>query len=198
MAPSPGRIAAANAVRGAVRSLRAGGFRYAAAAAVAGASALVFAAGTAWATEALLESARTALPQLPEVRPEFLVERALRAGFVSAGFLLVLGALTSGVSTLFLSAELPALLVLPIPHERLFRRQLLRTISASAAPLLLLALPVLLVASARAPRPGLALSAGALALFAVTVAAGAAGGAGALLPVPLAPPPPAPPLLAPV
>ena len=188
MSPSPGRVAAANSVRGALRSLRTGGFRHGVAAAIAGASALAFAAGGAWATAAFLGAARSALSQLPDVRAEFLVERFLRVGFVSVGFLLVLGALTSGVSTLFLSAELPALLVLPIPHTRIFRRQLFRTLGASAAPLLLLALPVLGVAAARAPRPGLAFAAGAAALFAAIVAAGTAGSAGALVLVRLVPP----------
>ena len=181
MHSSPGRIAAANSLRGALRGFEAGGLRHGMAAAVAGASALAFAAGAAWATAALLGAARTVLPQLPEVRAEFLVERALRAGFVSSVFLLLLGALTTGVSTLFLSAELPGLVVLPVPHARILRRQLLRTIGASAAPLLLLALPVLGVAAANAPRPALAFAAGAAALFAASVTAGTAGCAGALL-----------------
>ena len=188
MLSAGGRIASANSLRGVLRSFRTGGFRRGAAAAVALASAFAFAAGAAWGTAAFLEAARSALHQLPEVRAEFLVERALQSGFVSAGFLLLLGALTSGVSTLFLSAELPAFLVLPIPHTRIFRRQLLRTISASASPVLLLALPVLGVAAAHSPRPGRALAVGAAALLATAVTAGMAGSAAALLLVRLVPP----------
>lgn len=181
MPASPGRVAVANTIRGTLRGLRAGGLRHGMAAGVAGASALAFAAGAAWATAAFLETARAVLPQLPEVRAEFLVERALRAGFLSSAFLLLLGALTTGVSTLYLSDELPTLLVLPLPHARILRRQLLRTLAASAAPLFLLTLPVLGVAAANAPRPALALAAGATALFAASVVAGTAGCAGALV-----------------
>jgi ABC-2 type transport system permease protein len=188
VSPSPGGVAFGNSLRGALRSFRSGGSRNAVAGAVAAVSALAFAAGAAFSTAAVLDAARTALPQLPEVHPEFLVERGLRAGVVAGGFLLLLGALTTGVSTLFLSAELPALLALPIPHARIFRRQLLRTVGASSAPLLLIALPVLGVAAARSPRPGVALAAGVASLLAVTLVAGVAGSAGALLLVRYVPP----------
>jgi ABC-2 type transport system permease protein len=184
----PERVELANSLRGALRALRWGGARYAVAGAIALGSVLAFAAGSAFGTAAFLDAASAALPQLPEVSPAFLVERLLHASFLSAGFLLLLGALTTGVSTLFLSAELPALLVLPIPHARIFRRQLLRTVAASSAPMLLLALPVLGVAAVRAPRPVLAFGAGLAGLSAVALAAGVTGSAGALLLVRLVPP----------
>jgi ABC-2 type transport system permease protein len=187
VSPSSGRVAFGNSIRGALRSLRSGG-RRSVAGAVAAASALAFAAGAAFSTTAVLNAARTALPQLPEIRPEFLVERGLRAAVVAGGFLLLLGALTTGVSTLFLSTDLPALLPLPIPHARIFRRQLLRTVGASSAPLLLLALPILGVAATRSPRPAVALAAGFASLLALALLAGLAGSAGALLLVRYVPP----------
>ena len=188
MASSPARIAFANSLRGVVRGFRSGGARYAVASLVAALSAVAFAAGTAGATSAVLDAAAAALPQLPGIRAPWLVERLLAAGLVSAAVLLLLGALTTGVSTLFLSTELPALLVLPIPHVRIFRRQILRTAGASAAPMLLLLLPSLGVAAARSPRPAVALAAGVAILAAFTLASGVAGSAGALLLVRLIPP----------
>ena len=188
MASSPTRVAFANSLRGAVRGFRTGGARYAVASLAAALSAVAFAAGTAWAVAAVLDAAASALPQLPGIHAPFLVERVLATGLVSTSVLLLLGALTTGVSTLFLSTELPALLVLPIPHARIFRRQILRTTGASAAPMLLLLLPSLGVAAARSPRPFMALGAGLAVLAALALASGVAGGAGALLLVRLVPP----------
>jgi ABC-2 type transport system permease protein len=182
------RAALANSLRGAARGLKSGGLRFAIASGIALGSTLAFAAGTAWTTAAVLDAAAAALSQLPGLRAPYLVERALAAVFDSAGVLLLLGALTTGVSTLFLSGELPALLVLPIPHASLFRRQLLRTAGSSAAPMLLLLLPALGVAVARSPRPLAALVSGLALLSALALAAGAAGSAGALLLVRLVPP----------
>ncbi len=188
MSSSPGRIALGNSIRGALRRLRHGGRRPAAATAVAAASAVAFAAGAAFSAAAVLGAARAALKQLPGIHPEFLVERALRAGFLSGGFLLLLGALTSGVSMLVLSAELPALKALPVPHAWIFRRRLLATVGVSSAPFLLLAVPVLAVAAARSPKPGVALAAGAAALAALSLVAGLLGSGAALLLVRHVPP----------
>lgn len=188
MTSLPARVAFANSLRGVVRGLRSGGARYAAASLVATLSAVAFAAGTAWAASAVLDASAAALPQLPAIHPSWLVERVLEAGLASAGVLLLLGALTTGVSTLFLSSELPALLVLPIPHARIFRRQLLRTAGASAAPMLLLLVPSLAAAAVRSPRPAVAVAAGLAVLGALALAAGVAGSAGALLLVRLVPP----------
>jgi len=188
VASSPARVAFANSLRGAVRGFRSGGARYAVASSVAALSAVAFAAGTAWAASAVLDAAAAALPQLPGIHAPYLAERVLATGLVSAAVLLLLGALTTGVSTLFLSTELPALLVLPIPHGRIFRRQILRTAGASAAPMLLLLLPSLGVAAARSPRPPVALAAGLAVLAALALASGVAGSAGALLLVRLVPP----------
>ncbi len=188
MPASPSRIALANTLQGGLRALRAGGGRRAAAALVAAVSALAFAAAAGGATVAVLRAADIALPQLPRVRPEFLLERVLSAAFLGAAFLLLLGALTTGVSTLFLAPELPALVVLPLPRGTLFRRQLLRCVALSSGPLLLLSLPALGVAAARAPRPVLAATAGLAVLAALALATGTLGSLAALFLVRLAPP----------
>jgi ABC-2 type transport system permease protein len=188
MPASPTRVALVNSLHGIARGFRAGGARHGVASAVAALSALAFAAGSGWATAAVLDAAGAALPHLPHVRPEYLVERVLSGGFLCAAFLLALGSLTTGVSTLFLSVELPALVVLPVPHARIFRRQLLKTVAAASAPVLLLALPVLVVAAARAPRPALAAAAGLSALAALALFTGTLGSAAALLLVRLVPP----------
>jgi ABC-2 type transport system permease protein len=188
MPASPSRVALVNSLRGITRGFRAGRARHAVASAVALLAALAFAAGSGWATAAVLNAARAALPHLPQLRPEYLVERVLSGAFLSAAFLLALGSLTTGVSMLFLSVELPALVVLPLPHAWIFRRQLLRTLAAASAPVLLLALPVLVAAAARAPRPALAAAAGLSALAALALFTGTLGSAASLLLVRLVPP----------
>ena len=185
---APFRIAAASSVRGAARTLVSGGAGTAAGGAAALASAIAFSAGAGWATRSGIRAARAALPQLPALVPEILVERFLAAGLVSAAFLLVLGALTTAVSTLFLSADLEALVPLPFPPARLFGRQLSRTVLSASAPTLLLVLPVLIVGAAFSPRPLLAASAGLAVVTAVILGAGLAGCLLALLLVRLIPP----------
>ncbi len=184
----PFRIAAASSLRGAVRSLASGGAGALAGGAAALASVLVFSAGSGWATWSGIRAARAALPQLPALVPEILVERFLAAGLLSAAFLLVLGALTTAVSTLFLSPDTEALVPLPIPHARLFRRQLSRTVLSASAPSLLLVVPVLAVGAASSRRPLLAASTGLAVLAAVLLATGLAGCSLALLLVRLVPP----------
>ena len=188
MPVSSTRVALLNSLHGIARGFRAGGARHAVAGAVALLAALMFAVGSGWATAAVLDAAGAALPHLSHMRLEYFVERVLSGGFLSAAFLLALGSLTTGVSTLFLSVELPALVVLPVPHARIFRRQLLKTVAAASAPVLLLALPIFVVAAARAPRPALAAATGLSALAALALFTGTLGGAAALLLVRLVPP----------
>jgi ABC-2 type transport system permease protein len=187
-ASPPFRIAAANSLRGAARSAVSGGAGAAAGSVAALASALAFSAGTGWATWSGIRAARAVLPQLPALVPEVLVERLLAAGLVSAAFLLVLGTLTTAVSTLFLSPDTEALVPLPVPHARLFGRQLSRTVLSASAPTLLLVLPVLAVAAASSRQPLLAASAGLAFVTAVLLGAGLAGCTLALLLVRLVPP----------
>ncbi|MBL8112222.1 MAG: hypothetical protein JNK60_05020 [Acidobacteria bacterium] len=144
-------------------------------------SLVAFALFEAVAVEGTRRLAMRALTQLPEVRGEALLEPLLRGTFTAMGFLLVLGSLTTAVSSLFLSDELPALFSLPVPRGRVLAKQLLTTVGASAAPALLIALPVLAVAAAAAPRPLLSLTVLLSSLFGVLALAGSLGTAGALL-----------------
>ncbi len=89
---------------------------------------------------------------------------------------------------LFLSSDTETLVPLPIPHTRLFGRQLSRTVLSASAPMLLLVLPVLAVAAASSPRPLLAGTAGLSVLAAFLLGAGLVGCALALLLVRLVPP----------
>ena len=185
---SPGGVALANSAKGAGRALISGGVRGSFAAAAALGSAAAFGLGAALVTRAGLSAGRAALAQLPSLVPEYLVERLLFAGFLSAALLLILGTLTTAVSTLFLSSELEALVVLPIPHRRLFARQVWRTLLSASAPTLLLAIPVFAVAAGSSSRPGLAAAASLTVLAALVLAAGVLGSLLALLLVRLVPP----------
>ena len=185
---SPGGVALANSAKGAGRALISGGVRGSFAAAAALGSAAAFGLGAALVTRAGLSAGRAALAHLPSLVPEYLVERLLFAGFLSAALLLILGTLTTAVSTLFLSSELEALVVLPIPHRRLFARQVWRTLLSASAPTLLLAIPVFAVAAGSSSRPGLAAAASLTVLAALVLAAGVLGSLLALLLVRLVPP----------
>jgi ABC-2 type transport system permease protein len=151
-------------------------------------SLLLFVALEVAGLEAAIRASAAALAYLPELRPQFLVERLLRAAFGAAAALVLLGSLTTAVSTLFLSDELLALAVLPIPHRRLLARQASLTLLLASAPSLLLAIPALCVAAAASRTPFLAAAAGLLPLFGLFLLAGSLGIAGALVLVRLVPP----------
>jgi ABC-2 type transport system permease protein len=138
--------------------------------------------------EASLRASATALASLPELTPSFLVERLLRTAFGGAAALVLLGSLTTAVSTLFLSEELLALAVLPIPHGRLLARQAFLTLLLASAPSFLLSIPALLVAASASRTGLLAAAAGLLALSGLFLLAGSAGIAAALVLVRLVPP----------
>jgi ABC-2 type transport system permease protein len=133
----------------------------------------------------LLRLGRSAATQLPGLVPEILLERLLVAAFAGAGILLLLGALTTAVSTLFLSEELLLRMVLPIAHARLLLRQIAATIALASGPALLLALPAVVLAARSGAVGATALGA---AFLAVAVLAGAAGSALALAVVAVFPP----------
>ena len=133
----------------------------------------------------LLRLGRSAVTQLPALVPEVLLERLLLGAFAGAGVLLLLGALTTAVSTLFLSEELLLRIALPIPHARILLRQVAATIVLASGPALLLALPALVLAARSGAAGAAALGA---AFLAVAVLAGAAGSALALGVVALFPP----------
>jgi ABC-2 type transport system permease protein len=151
-------------------------------------SLLAFVAIEVAALEAALRASTAALAFLPELTPAFLVERLLRAAFGATAALVLLGSLTTAVSTLFLSEELLALAVLPIPHRRLLARQALLTLLLASAPSFLLSVPALLVAASASRAGLLAAGAGLLALSGLLLLAGSAGIAAALVLVRLVPP----------
>lgn len=151
-------------------------------------SLLAFVALEVVGVEAALRSSGAALGLMPELVPSFLVERLLRAAFGAAAALVLLGSLTTAVSTLFLSDELLALAAFPIPHRRLLARQALLTLVLAASPSLLLSVPALLVAASASRARLLAGSAGLLALTGLLLLAGCAGIAAALVLVRVVPP----------
>ena len=137
--------------------------------------------------EAAVRASAAALAYLPELRPLYLVERLLAGALGAAAALVLLGSLTTAVSTLFLSEELLALAVLPIPHRRLLARQAALTLALASAPSLLLALPALGVAASASRAPLLAAGAGLLSVAGLFLLAGSLGIAGALVLVRIVP-----------
>lgn len=178
----------ANAVKAAARSIL-GARGRARIPALAGLfSLLAFVALEVVGLEAALRASGAALAALPELNPAFLVERLLGGAFGAAAALVLLGSLTTAVSTLFLSEELLALAVLPIPHRRLVARQTSLTLLLASAPSLLLSVPALLVAASASRTSLLAAAAGLLALSGLFLLAGSAGISAALVLVRLVPP----------
>jgi ABC-2 type transport system permease protein len=177
-----------NSARAAGRTILAGDAR-GRLAAVSGLLALLAFAGLETAgLEGVLRASRTALGELPELRPAFLVERLLGFAFAAVLVLGFLGSLTTAISTLFLSDELGALCVLPFAHRRLVLRQASLTVALASAPSILLSAPALLVAAVASSHPLLAFVAGAVPLAGVLLLAGAAGVAAAVVLVRLVPP----------
>ncbi|MFI5119484.1 MAG: hypothetical protein ACHQM4_03680 [Thermoanaerobaculia bacterium] len=177
-----------NSVRATGRTLLAGDARGRLAAIAGLLSLLAFAGLETAALEGGLRASRSALIELPEIRPAFLLERLLGFAFAAALALGFLGSLTTAISTLFLSEELGALCVLPLSHRRLVLRQAALTLALASAPALLLSVPALLVASLASGRPSLAFASAAVPLAGLILLAGAAGIAAALLLVRLVPP----------
>lgn len=182
------RVALANGVRALLRGAwpESGRDRLASSAAILGA--LTFAVLEAFALSALLDASTRALSQLPGVDPFPLLVRLLRGLVAGTALLLLLGTLTTAVSSLFLAEELPHLLSLPVPHRRVFAALLLRSAAQASGAAWLMAVPAAAVVAARAPSPVAAAAALLFALLALTLGAGVLGVAGALLVVRLVPP----------
>jgi ABC-2 type transport system permease protein len=153
---------------------------------VAAALALVLAeyAGLAF----LLRLSERAFAQLPSLVPSVLLERLLVGTLSGAAVLLLLGSLTTAVSTLFLSEELVFRMALPIPHSRLLLRQVAVTVALSSGPALLLALPAFVLAARHAPSATAGAGSLAAAFLFVALLAGTLGSALALGVVALFPP----------
>ena len=177
-----------NAVRAAVRALAGGGTRAWLPALAGLLSLLLFVALEVVGLEAALRASAGALSLMPELSPAFLAERLLNGAFGAAAALVLLGSLTTAVSTLFLSDELAALAVLPIAHRRLLSRQAALTLSLASAPALLLSVPALFVAASASRAPALAAAGSLAALAGLMLLAGCCGIAGALVLVRLVPP----------
>lgn len=182
---SAGAVSLANALRAAGRSLSPRSTAEAAGVLAVALFTGAFVAGEYAALAYLLRLGRSAATQIPALVPEFLLERLLLGAFAGAGVLLLLGALTTAVSTLFLSEELLLRMALPIPHARLLRRQVAATIALASGPALLLALPAVVLAGGSGTAAAAALAA---AFLAVAVLAGTVGSALALAVVAVFPP----------
>ena len=183
---SAARVALANGLRAALRGLRPRSPWEATARLLVASTTLAFLAGEALLLSWLLDLSDRGLAQLPSLVPAFLLERLLRGAFTASALLLLLGSLTTAVSTLFLSEELLVRAALPLPHARLLLRQLAVTIVFASGPAILLALPAVLLAARRARAPG---AAALLAAFlSVVVLAGLLGSALSLGVVALFPP----------
>jgi len=126
--------------------------------------------------------------ELPSLVPAFLLERLLLGGLTATALLLLLGSLTTAVSTLFLSEELLLRMALPIPHARLLLRQTAVTVALASGPAILLALPAVVLAAREAPSALAGAGALAAAFLFAFVLAGALGSALALGVVAVFPP----------
>ncbi len=182
---SAGAVSFANSLRAAGRSLSPRSTAEAAGVLAVGLFSGAFVAGEYAGLAYLLRLGRSAATQLPALVPEILLERLLLGAFAGAGVLLLLGALTTAVSTLFLSEELLLRMALPIPHARLLLRQVAATIALASGPAALVALPAVVLAARSGAEGAAALGA---AFLAVAVLAGAAGSALALAVVAVFPP----------
>jgi len=180
--------ALASAFRARARGFARGGLLEKLAAAAALASTAAVAGLAALAIRALVPAGARALAELPMIEPMSLVERLLSGAFASAFALLLLGSLTTAVSTLFISEELGALVALPLPHGVLVLRQVSGTALAAAAPTMVVALPAAAAAASFAPRPLVAFFALALGLLACALLATTLGTALAIAFVRVVPP----------
>lgn len=180
-----GAVAASNALRAAARGLSPRSTAEATGVLAVVVFSGAFVAGEYAGLAFLIRLGRSAVAQLPALVPEILLERLLLGAFAGAGVLLLLGALTTAVSALFLSEELVLRMALPIPHARLLLRQVAATVALASGPAILVALPAVVLAA----RSGAAAAAALAAAFlAVVVLAGAAGSALALAVVAVFPP----------
>lgn len=185
---SAGRVALANQLRALGRGLSPRSTAEAAGVIAVAATTLAFLLGEYAGLALLLRLARRGFEALPELVPAILLERLLLGAFTATGALLLLGSVTTAVSTLFLSEELLLRRTLPIPHPRLLLRQAAATTALASGPAVLLALPAVVLAARHAPSPVVGAGSLAAAFLAVVVLAGAAGVAIALGVVALFPP----------
>ena len=185
---SAGLVALASSLKAAARglSLRSTWEAAGALSVVAAALALVLAeyAGLAF----LFRLSARGFAELPSLVPSVLLERLLVGVFSGAALLLLLGSLTTAVSTLFLPEELVLRMALPIPHARLLLRQVAVTVALASGPALLLVLPAVVLAARHAPSTTAGACSLAAAFLFVAIVAGTLGSALSLGVVALFPP----------
>jgi ABC-2 type transport system permease protein len=185
---SAARVALANSTKALARGLSPRSTWEAAGALSVVATSVAFVAGEYAGLAFLLDLAGRGFSQLPELVPRILLERVLLAAFTGTIVLLLLGSLTTAVSTLFLSEEVALRMTLPIPHARLLVRQVAVTTALSSGPAILLVLPAVVLAAQRSAGGAGGAVALTAAFLSVAVLAGAAGSALALGVVALFPP----------
>lgn len=185
---SAGRVALGNSLRALARGLSPRSTWEAAGALSVVLAALAFVVAEYAGLAFLARLAGRGFAGLPELVPAILLERLLLGGFTAAALLLLLGSLTTAVSTLFLSEELLLRMALPIPHARLLLRQTATTVALASGPAILLALPAVVLAARSAPSGLAGAAALAAAFLSVVLLAGALGSALALGVVALFPP----------
>ena len=185
---SAARVALANSLKALGRALSFRSTWEAGGALAVVVSTLAFLAGEYAGLSALVRLGRRGVELLPALVPAFLLERLLLGALAGTAALLLLGALTTAVSTLFLSEELLVQATFPVPHARLLLRQAAATIALASGPAVLLVLPPVLLAARVAPSPLVAAGALAASFLAVVVLAGSAGSVLALGAVALFPP----------
>ena len=172
---SGGRVALANQLKAFGRGLSPRSTAEAAGVLAVAATTLAFVVGEYAGLAFLLRLARRGFEALPELAPAILLERLLLGAFATTGALLLLGSVTTAVSTLFLSEEVSLRRTLPIPHARLLLRQAAATTALASGPAVLLALPAVVLAAWHAPAPLAGAGALAAAFLSVVVLAGAGG-----------------------
>jgi ABC-2 type transport system permease protein len=136
----------------------------------------------------LLQLSERGFAELPSLVPSILLERLLVGAFSGTAVLLLLGSLTTAVSTLFLSEELVCRMTLPVSHARLLLRQMAVTVALASGPAILLVLPAVVLAARHAPSGPVGAGSLAAAFLFVALLAGTLGSALALGVVALFPP----------
>jgi ABC-2 type transport system permease protein len=185
---SAARVALANSLKALARGLSPRSTWEAAGALSVVATSVAFVVGEYAGLAFLLDLAGRGFSQLPELVPGILLERLLLGAFTGTLVLLLLGSLTTAVSTLFLSEEVALRMTLPIPHARLLVRQVAVTTALSSGPAILLVLPAVVLAAQRSAGGVGGAAALTAAFLSVAVLAGAVGSALALGVVALFPP----------
>ncbi|MCC6132901.1 MAG: hypothetical protein IT186_23470 [Acidobacteria bacterium] len=168
-------VAAKNTARAGCRALVPETFRERASLAAMAFSGILFLSLETWGLEAFYRLASRILPELPGFRLEIFAANLLPAFFAGLAVLMTFGSLTTAVSLLFLSDEIPFLIPLPVRPGTIFRRQLGLSIAYSSSPALFLLAPLAGLLAIHSEHALLALAAFLASLFSVIILCGLAG-----------------------